>query len=102
MKALETKGTVLQRRLHESDPKLFSLPTKRLFPWEMVPLKDASIDWEDRSYHKTLTCVNHPRARWSTKNPWDRSIFPHKGPSGGEPMFDEECECPFGDLRVVL
>lgn len=102
MLALETRGAFMARKLHESDPKLFRPAGQPVFRWEMVALKDAPVDWEDRSFHKTLTCVNHPRARWSTKNPWDRSIFVDKGQNGGEPMFDTECSCPFSDLRMVV
>lgn len=51
----------------------------------------------DYSYHRTLTCVNHPQQRWFTKNPYDRSIF--YMPSAGDPT---ECRCPADDLRVVV
>jgi hypothetical protein len=59
----------------------------------LAKLTEAGIDWEDRSTHKTLTCINHQELRLSTKNPWDRSIFV---------FVDAECACPFQDLRVVL
>ena len=68
---------------------------------ELVILKDAPVDWDDRSFHKVLTCVNHPEARWLTKNPWDRSIFVRKGANGGDIETDPECDCPFSDLRYI-
>lgn len=105
MKQLESRAAVMTRRLAEQSPELFET-TVRLFPWEFVTFAETYerklVDWEDRSCHKTLTCVNHPKARWSTKNPWDRSIFPLKGINGGSGNFDEECSCAFSDLRVVI
>jgi hypothetical protein len=100
MLQLETRAAAMTRRLHESDPDLFPI-AKRLFPWEMVSLDEADVDWNDRSYHKTLVCANHPRTRYFTKNPFDRSVFMSKGVNGGEGFFDEECMCSFSDLRVV-
>lgn len=100
MYALESAAAVITRKMAERSPEWWT-PSKRLFPWEYVTFAEAQVDWEDRSYHKNLTCVNHPRARWSTKNPWDRSIFMHKGMNGGDAMYDEECKCPFSDLRVI-
>lgn len=66
---------------------------------QMLPLTEAGIDWEDRSYHKMLTCVNHSRVRLSTKNPWDRTIFVYTGIDGN--IFSDDCICPLSDLRVV-
>jgi hypothetical protein len=90
----------MTRHLNESDPELFPI-AERLFPWEMLTLMGAGIDWEDRSYHKILACVNHPRTRYSTKNPFDRSVFMLKGVNGGDGFFDEDCACSFKDMRVV-
>lgn len=61
---------------------------------ELYELKDAPVDWDDRSSHKTLVCVNHPEMRFTTKNPWDRSIFVTSD--------DADCSCPFTDLRVEV
>jgi hypothetical protein len=97
---LQTRAAVMTRRLNESDPELFPI-AKRLFPWEMLTFDEADIDWEDRSYHKTLVCRNHPRTRFSTKNPFDRSVFMSKGVNGGDGQFDEGCDCSFKDMRVV-
>lgn len=82
---------------------------------ELLDLKDPSIDWDDFSTMKRLTCVNHPTARYLTKNPWARGLHfiePCKeayelgsdkarlaaGFTGPAHM---ECPCPFSDLRVV-
>jgi hypothetical protein len=98
---LETRAAALARRLASESPELFSHP-QPVFSWEMVPLDTPEVDWDDRSTHKVLTCVNHPKARYSTKNPYDRSLFCHKGLSGGDMMFDQECSCSFADLRVAV
>lgn len=105
MRQLESKGAVVARRLASQSPELFEFP-QPIFSWEMVTFDEARIardvDWDDLSTHKTLTCVNHPKSRYSTKNPWSRSVFCHKGANGGDAMFDEECNCPFSDMRVVI
>jgi len=101
MLQLETRKAVVCRRLAAEHPELFERGV-HLLPWEYTTFKDANVDWEDRSYHKTLTCKNHPRSRWTTKNPWDRSIFPVKGVYGVDMIADEECLCAFSDLRVVI
>jgi len=93
MKQLETQATVIHRRLIEDSPKLFKPPVQPAFSWEMIPLDEADVDWEDRSYHKILVCKNHPRTRYSSKNPFDRSVFMLAGVSGAEPFFDEDCNC---------
>lgn len=56
---------------------------------------EGIVDWSDYSTHKTLTCINHTDLRWSTKNPWDRSIF-------FTDWSANECDCPFSDLRVLI
>jgi hypothetical protein len=49
--------------------------------------------WDDRSFMKELRCVNHPKARYLTKNPYDRSIFVDG---------NFECDCPLSDMRVYV
>lgn len=57
-----------------------------------------------------LTCVNHPEGKWLTKHPALRSIhwigWDLTGGGGRHdlhPLFGiRECDCPYGDLRVVL
>lgn len=67
---------------------------------DLMTLTEAPIDWEDRSWMKRLTCVNHQGMEYLTKNPWDRSIhITQVDPSvlaGGR----TDCSCPFSDLRI--
>jgi hypothetical protein len=68
--------------------------------------------------HATLTCVNHQFLRWSTKNPYQRSIH-YLGidqyvdyiegrveelhiPTEHAKYMWTECECPFAELRVIV
>jgi hypothetical protein len=58
---------------------------------------DRIVTWAERGEHITLTCVNHPDLRWSTKN---------IGYIGARSIFystwrTEECPCPARDLRPV-
>lgn len=64
----------------------------------------AQFEWtDDYSYHRTLTCVNHPTARYLTKNPYDRHIHCIKLPEGNIKRSQTgECLCPFDDLAVIL
>lgn len=71
-------------------------------------LREAPVDWNDMSTMKSLTCVNHPGALYSTKNPWERSLHVIQVPTpedmkpGEHRTSTGECECPFDDLRVVI
>jgi hypothetical protein len=47
----------------------------------------------------TLTCKNHPTARYLTKNPWQRGLHFIQPAEGFRQ--NEECPCPFDDLVVV-
>ena len=49
---------------------------------------------DDLSYHRNLSCVNHPELRWSSKNPFMRTVF-----YLGE--FGTKCGCTFRDMTVV-
>ena len=103
MLELETRGAVVLRNLKNMNPELWKEYTQQpAFKWEMFPLKDALVDWDDLSFHKILTCVNHPRSRFITKNPWSRSVFMIRGVAGGPEMIDEECDCPFDDMRYII
>lgn len=68
-------------------------------------LNKASCDWDRLSTMKYLTCVNHPTARYLTKNPWSRGlhfITPcDEAPQEGWPVSGLECPCPFSDLRYI-
>jgi len=64
---------------------------------ELQVLDPTDPIWSDLSTMKTLTCVNHPTAEYTTKNPWRRTLHLMKCPGG----MDVECSCPFGDLRLV-
>ena len=79
---------------------------------KLIPLNDPSIDWDDFSTMKEVTCVNHPTAQYLTKNPWHRGLhFIEPCDEAKEPGWVGngdgwparlECPCPFSDLRVVL
>lgn len=75
----------------------------------LIPLRDPSIDWDDLSTIKVLTCKNHTGARYHTKNPWTRTLhftdfdeaileLPKEERTGPGLL---ECTCPFSDLRVI-
>lgn len=64
----------------------------------LIPIRE--FKWtDDFSWLRTLTCANHPTAKYYTKNPYQRSIHFVSAPDGF-PMW-EECRCPNSDLRVV-
>jgi hypothetical protein len=72
--------------------------------FEMTLIKLGDWEWgDDYSYLRTLTCVNHPTARYLTKNPFFRSIGIITLPTdeGIERTATGECLCPFSDLRVI-
>lgn len=58
-----------------------------------TPVTDPSLHeaWKDLSTHKTMVCKNHPENRFTSKNPWIRSIF----------VLTQDCPCPISDLLVV-
>ncbi|MFG3405629.1 hypothetical protein [Streptomyces sp. NPDC048142] len=69
---------------------------------DLVPV--GEFDWtDDYSYQRILTCKNHPTARYSTKNPWMRSLGVIRLPEGDIPRTNTgECTCPFRDLVVIV
>ena len=70
---------------------------------KLVPVRD--FPWSgDYSTMHSLTCVNHPTARYLTKNPFARNIHLIKRPEGDIPRTPDtgECLCPFGDLAVIV
>jgi hypothetical protein len=72
---------------------------------KLLELTDTSVDWEDYSEMKQLTCAKHQDARYLTKNPWNRTLHlidPPKGLKPEEYSNTGECKCPFSDLRVVV
>lgn len=72
--------------------------------FEMTLIKIEDWEWgNDYSYMRTLTCVNHPTARYLTKNPFYRSIGVIALPIDDdiERTATGECICPFEDLRVI-
>lgn len=68
---------------------------------KLTPIRE--YEWtEDYSFMRTLTCKNHPTARYLTKNPWWRQIHIIKFPEGDIPRSGTgECQCPFEDLVVI-
>lgn len=77
---------------HRTNERHGSMSTTRVTLHELA---DAPTDWNDFSFHKQMTCVNHPELRWTSKNPWHRSIFFVSW------MIASECSCPFTDMRYV-
>jgi hypothetical protein len=67
----------------------------------LIPINE--FKWtDDYSYHRTLTCKNHPTARYSTKNPYDRNIHIITLPEGPvERDASGDCKCKFTDLMVI-
>jgi hypothetical protein len=62
----------------------------------LVPLHDFA--WtDDYSFMRVLTCVNHPTAKYLTKNVFNRHLHVVDFPEG----MTRECPCPLDDLRVV-
>lgn len=58
----------------------------------------GEYEWtDDYSFMRSMTCKNHPTARYLTKNPFFRGVHVVKFPDG----MTEECSCPFGDLVVI-
>lgn len=47
-----------------------------------------------------LTCKNHPTARYSTKNPYQRGLHFLQGADDVGPLT--ECPCPFEDMVVLV
>lgn len=69
---------------------------------KLVPIKEH-VWSDDFSYHRILTCINHQDARYSTKNPFTRSIFFQKAPEGNFPRrLNGECKCAIEDLAVLV
>lgn len=66
---------------------------------ECIPVNLFSFG-EPGPEHYILTCRNHPLAKYSTKNPYQRHLHLIRNYEGGEFEF-KECECPFNDLVVV-
>ena len=67
----------------------------------LVPINE--FKWtDDYSFMRTLTCINHQTARYSTKNPFFRSLICTKLPEGDiERSNTGECTCPMSNLVVV-
>lgn len=71
------------------------MATNMFEPSDLVTVKE--FGWTpDYSYHRTLTCIKHQECRWTTKNPYDRTVFYVSAPIA-------ECECvPVENWRVVV
>lgn len=83
---------------------------------QLVPVCDftfqdyngTSTNGKDVPSHATLTCINHPFLRWSTKNPYQRNIH-YLGLAKDVEVTEEnakymwqECDCTFHDLLVIV
>lgn len=61
---------------------------------DLCTVKDFT--WtDDYGFHRWLTCVNHPKARFSTKNPYGRSVHNQNDEA-------RACQCGIEDLRVIM
>jgi hypothetical protein len=62
------------------------------------------FEWtDDYSFMRSMTCINHPTARYLTKNPFWRSIHVVRLPEGAiQRSFTGECICPITDLAVIV
>lgn len=69
---------------------------------KLVPIRE--FEWtDDYSFHRYMTCIYHPTALYSTKNPFFRGVFCHRVPEGDIPRsFTGECTCPLNDLAVIV
>ncbi len=67
---------------------------------QLIPLDESHkhVNWEDFSTMKVLTCKNHPTARYSTKNPWQRRLHILEYPKDCQ----GECSCPMSDLCLIV
>lgn len=77
-------------------------PNEKEDPVKLVRV--GEFEWtDDYSFMRTMTCINHPTARYSTKNPYFRSLFIVKLPEGDiERTATGECTCPISDLVVLV
>lgn len=67
---------------------------------KLTPISE--YEWGEDYSLKTLTCVNHPTARYLTKNPFCRGIHVIRFPEGDIPRsVTGECQCPLSALAVV-
>lgn len=68
-----------------------------------VPIRE--YEWtNDYSFMRSVTCMNHPSARYLTKNPWTRTLHIVQLPDGKDipRTASGECTCPFSDLAVII
>lgn len=67
---------------------------------EVTPIRDFEFPSErEVGEMYSLTCRNHPTARYLTKNPYCRQLHFIEGPEGS-PF--KECACAFDDLVVLV
>lgn len=87
---METDADILRVREDMADEKRWE--SEKLIPF-------SEVDFSDYSKMKSITCVNHPTARYLSKDPYSRGLhFIH---SADEMPAGTECPCPFSDLRVI-
>lgn len=57
----------------------------------------------DYSQMHSLTCINHPTARYLTKHPFHRGIHVIRLPEGDieRDPYTGECTCPLSDLALI-
>ncbi len=70
---------------------------------KLIPIGEYS--WGDDYSMKTLTCINHQDARYTTKHPFSRTLhlleIPLNLSSEERNPESGECLCPFKDLAVI-
>ncbi len=69
---------------------------------KLIPVSEYK--WtDDYSFMREMTCVDHPTALYSTKNPYWRTVHLLKVPDGDIARnANGECLCPFSKLAVIV
>lgn len=74
--------------------------------FQMIEMGDFA--WtDDFSYHRTITCRNHPSAVYTTKNYFSRHLHCIQTPQSDDEgdikrTRTGECDCPVEDLVVAM
>lgn len=70
------------------------------FPHDLKLVGINEFEWtHDFSWLRTITCQNHPSAKYYTKNPFEHGLHLIKAPNGYG--YGNECECNFDQLAVI-
>lgn len=70
-----------------------------------VPVRKYRWNYADYTVHRTLSCANHPNLVWTSKNPFDRSVFyagSQEDVQGGTfSPSTPQCDCSLEDMTLV-